>query len=254
MRDALQAIAAMGYRQVQWPATLEGLRPRDLDATARRGVRSDLVRTELALAGVDVWIPTGHLLERETLDRAVGALIAAIEFAAALAGRSPTRPVVSTQFPTIAERTAAGNAGAALAEAIAAVASIGDRHGIDVVDHAVGAPGPLAWGLDPVLAIAASRDPVQLLVAAEPGRGRLRSVRLADLMRSGLRGPIGEPGDARLDVTALQAALDVIGFDDPPVADARQWRDPAAGLARTVERWCGRPIAAPSRTTGKEKG
>jgi sugar phosphate isomerase/epimerase len=249
MRDALLAIAAMGYRQVQWPATLEGLRPRDLDATARRGVRSDLARAELALSGVDVWIPTGHFLEPETLDRAVGALTAAIEFAASLAGRTPTRPVVSTQFPSAEERKAAGKRGTALADAIGTLAAIAEREGIDVVDHAVGAPGPVAWGLDPVLAFAASNDPVQLLVAGSSGRGRLRSVRLSDLMRSGLRGPIGEPGDARLDVTALQAALDVVGFDDAPVADARQWRDPAAGLARTVERWCGRTIAAPTKGT-----
>ena len=65
----------------------------------------------------------------------------------------------------------------------------------------------------------------------------LGAVRVVDLQRSGMRGPIGQKGKARLDVAALRVALDVAGFHGLPVVDARQWLAPADGLARSVACW-----------------
>ena len=66
---------------------------------------------------------------------------------------------------------------------------------------------------------------------------RLGGVRVVDLLRSGMRGPIHEPRESRLDAMALRAVLDVASFRGIPVMDARQWPDPRAGLARSIERW-----------------
>jgi len=43
-------------------------------------------------------------------------------------------------------------------------------------------------------------------------------------------------------VTAYLAALDVAGYRRELLADARQWRDPLAGLAAVVDR-CGEMLA-----------
>lgn len=237
--DALSTIARIGYRAVQWSATVAGVRPRDLDDGARRGLRSELRRLELACSGVDVWIPPGHFLDAATIDRAVDALRDAIEFAAALAEPGRERPVVCTMLPSLAERKAVVSS-AALDDAVRTIASIAEREGILVADHAVEADARLAVGVDPPAAFASSADPVALVAQAG---ARLASARLVDLFRSGLRGPVGEPGEARLDLDHYRAALDVVGFRRPLVVDARQWRDPRGGLVISVERWAGGPIA-----------
>lgn len=246
--ECLQAIARLGYRGVQWPATVAGLRPRDLDSSARRGVRAELARAELACAGVDVWIPPGHFLDPSTVDRAIAALEASIGLAADLAS-GPRRPVVCTLLPSPAERLEAAAAGRELDDAVAGLAALCEREGIAMADHAVTPSAPLARGLDPVLAFAASRDPIALALA---GGEPLRSVRVADLLRSGQRGPVGEPGESRLDVVGLRAALDVVGFADMPVADARQWHDPLGGLRATIERWCGGSVGRPPARKGRD--
>jgi hypothetical protein len=64
---------------------------------------------------------------------------------------------------------------------------------------------------------------------------------VVDQLRSGLRGPILEPGEARLDVLALRMAIEVAaasaGFRGIPVLDARQWPEPRAGIAASRARW-----------------
>ena len=66
---------------------------------------------------------------------------------------------------------------------------------------------------------------------------RLVSARLCDLLRSGLRGPIGDPQEGRLDVAAYRAALAGSAYRRSVVVDLRQWPDPWAGLERTAEVW-----------------
>ncbi|MFO0874695.1 MAG: hypothetical protein U0575_12095 [Phycisphaerales bacterium] len=77
-RDDLAGVARLGFRCVQLSATRPGLRPRELDATGRRGLRERLRWLELSPSGVDLWIPPAHFVESAHIDRAVDAVIAAI--------------------------------------------------------------------------------------------------------------------------------------------------------------------------------
>lgn len=223
-REALERIASLGYPAVQWSATTPGIRPRELDRSARRGVLERCRRLELSIAGVDAWIPAGDYLDRERVDRAVHAIEEAIRFAAECAAPGGERPIVALSLPA--------ESGAA----IDAIAELASRFGVVVADHArppVRRAG-IGLGIDPVAVLADGGDPAAAVVAAGSD---LASARLADLQRSGLRGPILEPGEARLDLLAYRVALDLAAVRRPLVADARQWRDPLGGLAATLDRW-----------------
>jgi hypothetical protein len=223
-REALERIGALGYPAVQWSATTPGIRPRELDRSARRGVAERCRHLELSIAGVDAWIPAGDYLDRKRVDFAVHAVEEAIRFAAECASAGEERPVVAVAFP--AEATAA----------IDAIAEIASRFGVVVADHArppKQRPG-IGLGIDPVAVLADGGDPAAAVAAAGVD---LASARLADLLRSGLRGPVLEPGEARLDVLSYRVALELAGVRRPLVADARQWRDPLGGLAATLDRW-----------------
>jgi len=242
---ALGAITNLGYRGVQWPATQPTLRPRDFDAGALRGLKSELKRLELTCSGLDVWIPPGHFLDPALLDRAVAALDAAIAFAAGVAEVTGDRPVVCTLFPSKAERKNSGRSGEALDEAVTALAALAEREGIAIADHAVDPAAGIGFGVDPAACLASGVDPVARVLAAG---NDLCSARLVDLFRSGLRGPVGESGESRLDVSAYRATLDIVGFRRAVVVDARQWREPLSGLTKSLERWAGGPVARRSDT------
>ncbi|MBL9118612.1 MAG: sugar phosphate isomerase/epimerase [Phycisphaerae bacterium] len=248
-QDALGAIARMGYPAVQWSATSPGLRPRDLDASARRGIVSSMRRLELTCSGVDAWIPPGHLLDPATIDRAVGAIELAVRLAADLAlGPSLSasdrllRPHVSLLLPSETEFAERPAVASQAKDALDGLASLAARLGVVIADHALDAMqrttrDGFGVGIDPALWVAAGRDPS---AAATTAAGHLAAARLVDSFRSGMRGPILEPGESRLDVTAYRVALDLIGFRSPLVVDARQWRDPLAGVETTIRRWAER--------------
>jgi hypothetical protein len=67
--------------------------------------------------------------------------------------------------------------------------------------------------------------------------GRVAAARVVDLLRSGLRGPIGEPGGARLDAMAYRLAIEMSGFHGLPVIDCRQWQAPLQGARHCAARW-----------------
>ena len=66
---------------------------------------------------------------------------------------------------------------------------------------------------------------------------RLESVRLSDLLTSGMRGPVGSTGESRLDLSAYQVALGVAEWRHAVVVDARRWIDPWAGLSLSLAAW-----------------
>jgi sugar phosphate isomerase/epimerase len=233
-REALAALREAGVSAVQWPAMRSGLRPRDLDASARRDLISTLRRSELAMSGVDLWIPPEHFGDATRVDRAVAAVEESVRFAAEF-GRCP----VSMRLP----RAASPNEGdGGLGSALAALAGIADRHGVPLADHAVPVVASESWsiGLDPVALLAAGIDPA---AAAMEHAGRLAAARLADLDRGGLRAPVGDPIEGRLDVVRYRIGLEVAGFGGLVVIDPRQWADPLAGVLRSARAWAeaGRP-------------
>jgi sugar phosphate isomerase/epimerase len=218
----------LGFSSVQLSATQSGLRPRDLDQSARRDLLATLRRLELELAGVDLWIPPAHFLEAVHIDRAVGAMLSAIEFAADL-GRVP----VSVALPHEIND-----------EILEAISEAAHRHGAPIADHAIPTADSqrpqadselLSVGIDPASWLAAGLDPSEGVVRAGDA---LQSARLCDLSSTGLRAPVGE-SDGRLDVHAYRASLSVAGYRRPIVVDARQWADPWRGVERTAEMWNG---------------
>src|SRR5690606_13026801 len=69
-RAPIEAAAKAGFRAVALDASAAGLRPRDLDRSARRDLAALLRRLELAFAGLDLWIPPEHFASPEHADRA----------------------------------------------------------------------------------------------------------------------------------------------------------------------------------------
>lgn len=235
-RDAFAALRDLGIAGVQWPATRAGLRPRDLDASGRRDLQATLRRHELALSGVDLWIPPEHLLDPARVDRAVAAIEESVRFAAEFG-----RVAVSLRLPAPAADESATALGG-LESVCGAVAAMAERHGVAVADHAVPASERegISWGLDPVAWLAAGRDPAAVAIEHP---GRFAAARLADLDRGGLRGPVGEAIDGRLDVLRYRVGLEVAGFRGLIVVDPRQWADPLGGIRRSARAWteAGRP-------------
>ncbi len=221
IKEALDRSRVSGLRWVQIAATMPGLRPRDLDSSARRDLVASLRRRELNLAGLDAWIPAEHFVDAAKSDRAVASMVEIIAMAGEL-GRVP----VSLIMPKSAE----------VVDALVAAA---ERSGIELADHGVDALSRAAGagvgiGIDPAACLANGGDPAAAVHAAA---GALVSARLVDLMRSGMRGPIGSEHELRLDVQAYKIALSVNAYRRPVVIDARQWIDPLRGIEQTVRVW-----------------
>lgn len=221
-RAALKQAAGLGLRHVQLSATQPGLRPRELDRSARRGLSATLRQLELTCSGIDLWIPSAHFTDAAKVDRAIAALLEGIELAADL-GRVP----VSVLLPATGE---------GVGQAIEAVARAAQRLGVTVADHA--APpsdhAGIGVGIDPAACLAASLQPDQVVLQNQV---RLNAARLSDLLTDGLRGPIGDPQRRRLDVAAYKVALSVAAYQRPVVIDARQWNDPMNGIKQTIKQW-----------------
>ena len=111
----------LGYEQVQLDLTQPTLRPRELDGSARRDVAKTILRSGLQLAGVDLFVPPADFLDAARVDRATGAVLAAIECGADL------RPgcVVSVVLPAGID-----------VGVLRAIAAQAERFGVRVADHA----------------------------------------------------------------------------------------------------------------------
>lgn len=223
-RAALEWLGKAGYRGVQLSATDPETRPRELSQSARRDLAATIARHELACSGIDLFIPAGHFGDPVHVGRAIDAAESAIEFAALL-GRVPvTIPL---------EPALAGDVRAALVERAG-------LHGVDLlvpavsVDDLGGIAPPCMASIDCAAALAAGSDPSAMVFKAQASLG---GVRLVDLTRTGLRAPILEPRESRLDALALRVALETAGFRRTPVVDARQWTDPRQGLLASLSRW-----------------
>jgi sugar phosphate isomerase/epimerase len=247
---ALAWVASRGIAGVQLSATHPSMRPRDLGVSARRDLRATLARYELVVTGIDAWIPSEHFIDPSHADRAIEAACAACEFASEF-GRVP----VTLQLPRAASIAgalgtaphAAGASSNAAQEshaarrhdAIGAIASAAERSGVTIADAsgAAGAPWPpMGVSLDPAAVLAEGGDPVNMVSQLGP---RLVSARVVDLLRSGMRGPVGAAGESRLDVLGFRVALEMAGLARFPVIDARQWIVPHAGVIATVQAWGG---------------
>jgi sugar phosphate isomerase/epimerase len=208
-RAAIDWAVLAGFKAVQLDAMAPGLRPRELDRSARRDLAAILRRGGLPLTGLDLWIPPEHLLDPAKAERAMEAILRAVELGADLVRHSagPAFAAISVVLPE------------GLAADIASqLARAADHAGVRIADHAIKAAGVegIHRGVDPAMQLLAGQDPA--LVAARAGAA-LASARLSDASLTGRVQPGSSGG--RLDLVAYIASLSVAGYGRPIILDPR---------------------------------
>ncbi len=229
VRGALGELAKMKFEAVQLDATLSGIRPRDLSQRARKDLVALIARHSMQLAGIDLFLPRQHYTDRQHVDRAVTATLAAIELAADL-GKVP----VSLGLPL-------ADIGDDVRKALVEAA---DGRGVRLAVHAEDQLDALkAWmeavdqpalgaGLDPAACLARSLKPVK--IAASLGR-RLAVARLSDVSSGALRCAVGE---GELELSAYRVAVDLApARSGPVVLDLRGVEDPVGAAKSALKAW-----------------
>ncbi len=218
-KGLLDWITSAGGRAVVLDATHPELRPRDLGRSARRDLASAIRRSELEWNGVDVFVPTAHLASTEHSDRALAAIVDAIELAGELATLNVgERAVVSFDLPDDpVEGVVREIAGAADRTGVVA-ASLKDGHA--GLSRAVDLDALSDAGVDAVGAVTGS-------TTAQVRWGGPRVERRVDLLAvTGAMAIRTEPCSAVLDLTRSVEPARTLG------AALAAWSkaDPASGL------------------------
>ena len=224
-RAALDRLASLAFRAVQLSASQPGLRPRELDRSGRRDLLGLLRRLDITPAGLDLWIPEAHLRDPVRIDRAVGAIEAALELAADLG-----RVSLSLLLPRRDESPDP------IEQVLEAVIEKSLRFGVPLADCEVPPSdrADVGVGIDPVIWLSNGRDPVDAVVAHAD---RVESVRLGDLTASGDRIAVGDGDQGQLDLGAYRGALVRCGYNAPVVVDVRSSGDPWRQLAEAAQAW-----------------
>lgn len=226
--EAMAWASGAGLRGVQLSVTGTGMRPRDLGPSARRDLRATLTRLELVASGIDALVPGAHFLDPATAERALDA----VEGACGLAGDLGRVPV-TVQLPAATDDASRVRR----RDILTRLASAADRVGVSIADLGGGddaAWPPVGVAVDPAAVLADGGDPAN---AVSRAGARLVAVRVVDLLRSGMRGPLGLAGEARLDALAFRIAVELAGGSGLPVIDCRQWPHPREGVRQTVDAW-----------------
>lgn len=198
-------MSSLGEPRVHLDATFPGLRPRELDRSARRDLASILKRAGVLATGIDLFLPPAHLADASHVDRAVQAILDAVELISDLAALgSIDAGVLCLALPP-----------RPLANAMQAIASAALERSLAIADFSLAAPpdipASIARGVDCAQAIAAGHDPATLVA-----RG-VAAIRLCDWDGS-KRVPIGK---GRLDVQSTVASASVAAPAAPVVVDLR---------------------------------
>ncbi len=206
-RSRIAWVASRGFRSIQLDATLAGIRPRDLDRSARRDLAALLRRTGLGFSGVDLWIPPEHFSSGERADRAVAATESACGFAAEIAALlAGSGRIVALDL---------GHA--PIAGVLESLARAAQREGVEISDHRWPREErgrAITTGVDPASIIASGADPVaEVSRLVEPPS----QARLSDL--AGIGRTVA--GRGRLDLAGYEAALFTRGYQRPLVVDPR---------------------------------
>lgn len=231
-RRAFAAIAKEGFTAVQLDATMPGLRPRELDTSGRRDLAATAVRSNLAITGVDFFIPADHYSDPAHTDRAVSAAQGAFSLAADL-GRVP----VSMNLP-IAE------ADDSLIDTLLAAA---DGYGVRLAVHDEGDvaglkewaqghdPGVVGVGVDPASLLFRKQDPS---TTAQSLADSLSVARLSDASRGQSDGGRQTVGSGDLDVMSYRVSVDLASTRvGPVVLDLRGLSNPVAAARTAKTAW-----------------
>jgi sugar phosphate isomerase/epimerase len=243
VRKAMSMLAAEDFHAVQLDAALRGIRPRELSRTGRRDLTTAAARAGIRLAGIDLFVPRKHLLSDEHVDRAVSAIVEAVQLAGDL-GRIPLSLLLPLE--EMAE------------EAVSAILEAADGHGVPLAIHAERDINDAAqWlgrlnypsvglGLDPATLLLQGGDAVEIV---QKHGTCLASARLSDADSDlGQRTVVGR-GD--LDVSGYRIGVDLatrrVG---PVVLDLRSLQDPLAALREGGEAWEDATFSLGSPPTG----
>jgi len=243
LRGVLGWMGGVGLSAVQLDATSPGLRPREMDRSARRDLASILRRFELSLSGVDLWIPPGHFVDAAHAERAAAAVDEALRFAVEVSGLAGGDGVVCVTLPGgdgggKGASGAGGNgwdgevrslfeelsASASRVGGVLADCSPGSVFGVGVESDAVGV------GVDPASVLAGGGDPGGVVVGAGE---RVMAARLSDADHAG-RAVVGR---GHLDVAGYAGALAAVGYRRRVVVDVRGLRSGVAGVEAALACW-----------------
>lgn len=229
--------ARAGFRAVHLNAAAPGLRPRDLDRSARRDLAAFLRRTELASSGADLWIPPAHFADPAQADRAVSATLAAIEFVADIdrlvRGMTATGTdgrILCVAFPAEIQESLLLTIGERAASCSVRVADFGAA----AISHTL--PESIGPGFDPAPVLLASPG-ASLPTAAGMLKlpGGLACARLSDANSMGRVAP-GAPG-GRLDLLSYSIGLTTAGYRAHVVLDVRGLPDQPAAAGDALNAW-----------------
>ncbi|MCC7203458.1 MAG: TIM barrel protein [Phycisphaeraceae bacterium] len=234
VRGALDELARRGFAAAQLDAALPGIRPRDLDQRARRDLAATLTRCGITLAGLDLWIPRDHFTQPEHVDRAVAAVVAAVELAADL-GRVP----LSLALPA---KTLSPDIRAALVEAADGRSVRLAVHAEDQLEELLAwiaqtSQSALGLGCDPAALLAMGLDPVATVqrLADHLAVARLDDWKTHTSPVDGQRAPLGQ-GD--LDVIPYRATVDLAPHRlGPVVLDLRGLSNPLTAADAASHAW-----------------
>lgn len=232
-RTALQRLANTGIGALQLDATLRGMRPRELDGSARRNLKALLTRSDIRLAGIDQFLPRRHFLDPAEQDRAVHATLAALELAADL-GRVP----LSIAVP-VAE---------APKEILDALAEAADARGQPLAIHAEDQFDALESWLQRVdqPVIGASIDPAAIIATGQDALAathrlgpRLLVGRLSDISDTAAAGGLRcAAGEGLLNLHGYRVALDLCSSRlGPVVVDVRGVVNPTETATQSIQAW-----------------
>lgn len=204
-----------GFRGVRPDATVPGLRPRELDRSARRDLAAHLRRAEVVFTGVDLFIPPEHFADPARVDRAADAVHAAVRFVDEvdrLCGGGGQR-VVALAFPA----DVPGGVVAPLAEEA-------HRAGVVIADHA-STPRDARPGLGAGVEVGPIAGVGGLGAGLRSGANAPASVRIPAHAWF-------EAGPAATNDEGLIAGLLATGFAGLPVLDLRRCIAPSAAVDR----------------------
>ncbi len=238
-KAVLAWLAATGARGARLDATMAGIRPRELDRSGRRDLAALLRRSELALAGVDVFVPPEHLIKPDTVDRAVSSILGAIDLAADLAALAAGSVVTRTPVVGAPASVSLALHPKAPPDVVRSIADHAAGRSVRIADHAWPIPeaaftadesAAIGVGLDPATILSGGGDPLAL--AAKLGR-RIAGARLSDVPSSlGAMGGSGRatPGRGRLDLVAYLVTLTTVGYQGHAILDLSGLKHPAEAI------------------------
>ena len=218
-RQVIEWAAGAGFRAIMLDSARVGVRPRDLDRSARRGLASLLRRLELRLAGAELWIPSEHYASPTNSERAVAAALSSIDMLAELAALIEADRTLTLTLPADGAD-----------EAISVIAQAAHRAEIRIANAAwpwrqPSDDAPIGVALDPRAITRSGEDPIAIASSCQQPPD---AARWAFTSR--------RPEEV-IDPLGYASALSTAGFRGDVALDLRDAIDPESDAMSALTRW-----------------